>query len=219
MSGAVDRLIAAAQLALTLVVLAFVPTNPGKLLAFLAVWGITFRRLTRRELLCFCAICILFSLMDIAASAKGAFRFSHPDLAGVPVWEFFMWGFYVLHVIKMIGGPPPSGDRRVVLGLALITAIPFITITDPTLLLLVSSAALVLALAFFHERYDWAYFGYMIFVGAAVEYLGTWKGLWSYPSAPLGGVEFWFVTMWGGVGLFARRLALPLLRASQPPSL
>ncbi len=212
MIPAVDRLIAAAQLGLTLVVLAFVPTNPGKLLAFLAVWGITFWRLTRRELVCFCAICVLFSLMDVAASAKGVFRFSHPDLAGLPVWEFFMWGFYLLHVVRMVGGPTPSGDRRVVLALALITAVPFMTITDPTLLLLVSSAALALTLAFFHERYDWAYIGYMIFVGAAVEYVGTWTGLWSYPNAPPGGVELWFVTMWGGVGLFARRLVLPLLR-------
>jgi hypothetical protein len=68
-----------------------------------------------------------------------------------------------------------------------------------------------MALGFFHDVHDLAYAGYMILLGAAVEYAGVYAGLWSYPGDPSGGVPLWFITMWGGVGLFLRRLALPIV--------
>ena len=47
----------------------------------------------------------------------------------------------------------------------------------------------------------------------------TGPGNWSLapggddgPGDPPGGVPLWFITLWGGVGLFLWRLALPLLR-------
>ena len=70
--------------------------------------------------------------------------------------------------------------------------------------------ALALALGFFHERQDLIYLGYMAVVGALVEYCGVWSGQWHYPGDSFGGVPLWFATMWGGIGLFTRRLILPL---------
>jgi hypothetical protein len=128
------------------------------------------------------------------------------------VWEFFMWGFYVLHLIRMVDGPAPAGKPWLPLGLAIAFAIPFSTIADAQLLLLATAIILGVALAFFHERLDLAYTGYMILVGALIEYTGVWSGQWGYPGDPPGGVPLWFVTMWGGVGLFTRRLVLPILR-------
>jgi uncharacterized membrane protein YoaT (DUF817 family) len=87
----------------------------------------------------------------------------------------------------------------------------FATIGDATLLLLASAAVLAVALALFHESRDLAYTGYMILIGTLFEYAGVHSGLWSYPGDPSGGVPLWFATMWGGVGLFLRRLALPLV--------
>ena len=209
------RLQSVFQLAATLLVLVLVPGNAAKLVALLAVWAVTFRSLSQRELICFLAVNLLFSAMDIAATAQGVFRFSHPDFLGLPVWEFAMWGFYVLHLIRAVEGPPPAYQPWRVLPLAALFAVPFMTITAATPLLAASAVALGIAFAFFHERLDWIYAGYMILVGAAVEYVGVGSGLWQYPGNPPGGVEFWFITMWGGVGLFTRRLIVPLLRGKQ----
>lgn len=200
------------QLALTLALLAFVPGGWVKLLGLLLCWALTFGSVTRLELAIFLSVAALFSLMDIMAVRQGVFRFSSPDYLGLPVWEFLMWGFYVFHCHRMLGGPSPSASRAVVAALAVLFAVPFMIFADPWALLAGSGAALALSLAFFHERGDFAYLGYMIFVGALVEYVGVWSGQWSYPGDPVGGVPLWFISMWGGVGLFARRLVVPLLR-------
>jgi hypothetical protein len=50
-------------------------------------------------------------------------------------------------------------------------------------------------------------------LGALIEYTGVWTGQWHYPGRHLGGVPLWFLPMWAGVGLFTRRLVLPLSRS------
>lgn len=210
------RLLSALQLVATLLILAFVPGNWLKLVLLLLVWIATFRGPTPRELLCYVAVCALFAAMDILAVRQGVFLFAHPDVAGLPVWEYFMWGFYVLHVTRLLGGPPPPARLRLAAPLAIAFALPFSTLQDPRLLLLASGAALGLALLFFHEPWDLAYAGYTLLVGALVEYAGVWSGQWHYPDDPPGGVAFWFLTMWAGIGLFIRRLIVPLLAGAFP---
>lgn len=206
------------QLAATLAVLAFVPGGWSKLFALLLCWALTFRVLTRRELLAYVSVCALFSLMDAMAVRQGAFVFNSPDVAGLPIWEFFMWGFYVLHCLRMLNGPVPRGSIQAAVALAALFALPFISLADQGLLLAASAALLALSLAFFHERGDWVYLGYMIVLGALIEYAGVWSALWHYPGNPPGGVPLWFITMWGGVGLFTRRLILPLLYGESAPA-
>jgi hypothetical protein len=201
----------ALQLALTLAVLALVPGAWPKLAALLLCWAATFRTVTKPELLACFGVSGLFSVMDIMAVRQGVFAFDAPDYLGLPVWEFFMWGFYVLHALRMLDGPSARGSPWRAVALGLLFAVPFASIADPWLLLAASGSALALALAFFHERDDWTYVGYMVVVGALVEYVGVWSGQWHYPQSPPGGVPLWFVTMWGGVGLFTRRLLVPLL--------
>jgi hypothetical protein len=201
----------ALQLFLTLLILALVPGGWLKLGAFLLVWAATFRGLSLRELGVYAAVSALFAVMDIMAVRQGVFRFTSPDYLGLPVWEFGMWGFYVLHTVRMLDGPPPAGPLWKVLALAALFALPFVTLADQQALLLASALLFAVALGFFHEPADLRYVGYMIAVGAVVEYLGVWSGQWSYPANPPGGVAFWFVTMWGGIGLFTRRLLLRLL--------
>jgi hypothetical protein len=154
---------------------------------------------------------VLFSVMDFMAVRHGVFQFLQPDIAGLPFWEFFMWGFVVLHVLRTLDGPAPANNLRLVLPLVMVFALPFATVTDPVLLLATSGAALALALGFFHDRWDWIYVAYAVFIGALFEYVGVWSGQWVYPGNPPGGVAFWFVTMWGGIGLFVRRLVVPFL--------
>lgn len=200
------------QLPLTLALLAFVPGGWAKLLGLLLCWALTFGTITRLELVTYVLVSALFSLMDIMAVRQGVFAFNSPDFLGLPIWEFFMWGFYILHCLRLLGGPVPPGSRFAVVALAVLFAVPFVLLTDPWLLLAASGSALAVALAFFHDRDDLAYLGYMIVLGALVEYCGVWSGQWHYPGEPVGGVPLWFAAMWGGIGLFARRLILPLLR-------
>lgn len=128
-----------------------------------------------------------------------------------------MWGFYVLHCLRFLGGTAPRTSRLGAVALAVLFAVPFVTLSHPWLLLMASGSALMVALGFFHDRHDLAYLGYMVVLGALIEYCGVWSGQWAYPGDPVGGVPLWFATMWGGIGLFTRRLILPLVRTG--PSL
>lgn len=210
-----NPLLPAIQVVSTLIVLALPIGNGLKLLAFAAVWTATFRRLTASEACWFVGVCALFTVMDVMAVRQGVFRFARPDVAGLPAWEFFMWGFLVLHILRTIDGPVPPRNLRLVLPLAIAFAVPFATLSDMWLLLLVSAGLLAAALLVFHDPWDFKYVAYAVALGAAFEYVGVWSGQWAYPANPPGGVAFWFVTMWGGIGLFARRLVLPQVRAWQ----
>jgi hypothetical protein len=206
-----DKLHLLLQVPTTLLILAFVPTNAGKLLALLAVWAITFRRLSKTEVIFVLLVSVFFTAMNAASLRQGIFAFRHPDVLGMPVWELVMWGFYLLHTKRLLNGPAPTGHRVTVWILVVLYSVAFAAISDAALLLAVTGILLISALIRFHEPLDLAYAGYMILLGAAIEYTGVLSGQWHYPNDPAGGVPLWFLTLWGGVGLFLRRLMLPIL--------
>lgn len=206
------QLILLCQLLTTVAVLAWVPGNWAKLLTMVVIWGLGFGRLATAELLMMAGVNVLFALINSLALARGIFRFDHPDLLGMPVYEYVMWGYYTLHTIRLLGGKPPRGSFIVSAVAAMGFVLPFATIADPALLLLTSATLLAVCLALFHQRMDLFYAGYMAAVGALVEYVGVGTGQWHYPGQHYAGVPLWFLTMWAGVGLFTRRLLLPMLR-------
>lgn len=209
---AIDRrIVLGAQLAGTALVLGWVPGNLAKLVIMAAIWTLGFQRFILSELALMAFVDVLFVIMNTGALRQGIFAFTHPDALGMPVYEFFMWGFYVLHTIRFVGGPVPHGKARLVFAFTAAFAVPFSTIADPNLLTFVSAVILIGSLAAFHDKMDFAYVGYMLFVGTVIEYVGTGTGQWTYPHPPLGGVPLWFITMWGGIGLFTRRLFLPIV--------
>lgn len=199
------------QLPGTLAILAFAPSNLGKLLALLTLWAFTFRKLSRPEIIFFIAVCTFFTVMNALSLRQGIFSFASPDILGMPIYELFMWGFYLLHLKRVVGGPVPNSKPTVVWTLAILYSVAFASIQDSTTLLIATGILLMVALLFFHQPHDLAYVGYLVLMGAAFEYTGVHSGEWSYPGNPIGGVPFWFITLWGGVGLFMRRLALPIL--------
>lgn len=202
---------AAVQLLGTLLLLTWVPTNLAKVLSLLAFWWVTLRPWKTHDLALFSLGCVIFTGMNAAALRNGVFIFSAPDWLRMPIWELFMWGFYLLHFHRLLAGQPPGLEWRTTVPLVTAFAACFAIFTDPTWLLLTTASVLALALLRFHEPLDWAYAGYAVVVGAAIEYVGVYAGLWHYPTLPANSVPLWFVTMWGGVGLWLRRLALPLL--------
>lgn len=198
-----------------LAILAWLPGNPGKLAALLALWCFTFKPLQLRERVFFIGVCIFFTAMNALSLRQGIFAFNSPDVLGMPVYELFMWGFYLLHTTRMLGGPVPHARRLHAWVLALLFAAAFAGIADAQTLLAVTGALLVVGLVLFHSPFDLAYVAYLVALGAAFEYTGVHSGQWHYPGDPAGGVPLWFVTLWGGVGLFLRRLIVPLLH---PPT-
>lgn len=206
-----ERRVLLLQLLLTILILGFLSGNELKLITLLAVWLTTFQRFSSREIIALLVINVLFTGMNNAAIDRGVFRFEHPDYLNLPVWEFFMWGFYILHTIRFIASPPKKSRLPLALGLAILFSIPFATIGNDTLLLSALVSVLIVSFYFFHEPEDWTYFGYMTFIGVLVECTGVWTHQWTYPSQPSGGIPLWFIPMWGGIGLFARQLLTPFL--------
>lgn len=133
----------------------------------------------------------------------------------MPIYEYLMWGFYTLHIIRFFGGPPPDNRWIAVVVATGAFTLPFGLIGDSNLLFIASAVVLAACLALFHERMDLAYAGYMTALGAMIEYIGVLAGQWHYPGHHNGGVPPWFFTMSAGVGLFTRRLLLPARRRSQ----
>ena len=208
-----ERLVLAAQLLGTVAALGWMPTNAAKLVAMLVIWRLGFGRVSPAEIVAMMLVNLFFVLANQAALARGIFGFDDPDFLGMPVYEYLMWGFYTLHAIRFLDGSAPAGGRLLPFAAAAIFALPFALPIGPARLPAVSAALLAVCLALFHQRMDFAYAGYMAALGALFEYVGVWTGQWHYPGSPIGGVPFWFVTMWGGVGLFTRRLILPSLTA------
>ena len=204
-----------AQLGATLVVLGWLPGNPAKLVIMVLIWLIGFNRIAGAELVMMGAIDLLFVLMNLVALRRGIFTFDHPDLFGMPIYEYLMWGFYVLHTIRFLDGAPPRGHILVTVAVASGFAVTFATIAPPTLLLLASGSVLTIGLVVFHEKIDFAYAGYMAVLGALVEHVGVSTDQWHYPGHPWAEFPLWSLTMWAGVGLFSRRLVVRLMLASR----
>jgi len=212
-AGRFQRPILVVQLLITAAVLAWIPHNATKLAIMLLVWAISFGRVTRAELMLTVITNVIFITMDIATLRQGAFRFTAPNLLGLPYYEFLMWGYYVLNAIRFLGAKPPrAGSITLAATLVALFALPFSLIEDYDLIFLASAFVLAIGIGFFHERRDIAFIGYMIAIGAVFEYAGVRSGQWIYEGPTVGGVPPWFLTMWGGVGLFIHRLWLPLLR-------
>jgi hypothetical protein len=200
-------------------ILAFVPWNGLKLLALLILWVVTFRRLRRAQIILWLIASVLFTVMDYLTLKQGIFHFASPDFLLMPCYEPLMWGYFLNHTLHMVDGPLPTGRRSLAIALTISFIVPFLVPMPQLTLFFVTGGILIVGLAVFHERYDFAYVGYFVLLGCLWEYTGVWSSQWSYPDNPPGGVPPWFVTMWGGIGLVLRRLVLPLVGGGPQPRL
>jgi hypothetical protein len=200
------KVLLALQMILTLFVLAYVQSNGIKVLFLLPLWWVSFGGLSRKEWIAYGLINVLFIISDIGAIKNGFFQFGKPDVLGLPVWEFFMWGFYLLHTHRMFPPRvPKSLDLKLVM-LAVVFSQVFAVIPDRTWLLGVTSAVLMITLYFYHEREDILYCAYLMLMGIAVETVGLRFDLWSYPETDYNSALVQFVIMWGAVGLYFRHI-------------
>ncbi len=205
------RLLTLSQVPLTLAILWIFSGSWHILLALLVVWAITFRKLDLEEVGLSLFAGLFFAVMNYLALTQNLFAFSNPDLIKMPIYEFLMWPFYVLHAKRLFGGSQaPQPDWKIFALLALYI-LAFVFLSHPLGLLALTVALLIAGLVLHHEHKDIAYTLYLIVLGALVEYTGVYKGHWSYPGNIPGGVPFWFITLWGGTGYFLHRALLPLI--------
>lgn len=203
-----ERWIVFLQLPVTLGILAL-PLDPiAKAAALLVFWAATFRRMSLSDALLFGLSCIVFTIMNILAIQGGVFRFENPTVATLPAYEFFMWGFYFLHMRRLLREDVPDLTWAAALGTA-VFALPFLVFMGHTTHLLLLAGALAVLLAMFHRKGDLLYGGYALLLGLAIEWVGVSTGEWSYPGSPYG-VPPWSYAMWAGCGIALRRFAAPL---------
>ncbi len=209
-----------AQLFGTIVGLVFLPSNAAKAVVLPLWWLLTFGPMKKIEIVEFCLACLIFTGMNALALRRGIFAFTYPDVLGMPWFELFMWGFYLVHTRRALArvAAPRLNRCGAAVGLAVCFAIVFSTATGDVSRLIGPLAVILVSLAFFRDVSDFAHMGYMVFMGALIEYAGIVSGQWTYPSSQLAGVPLWFVTMWAGVGLYAHRIFLPKTNVTNTPS-
>jgi len=204
------------QLLLTLFILAFVESNALKVCLLLPLWWFSFGRLSRNEAMVFAIVNAVFVASDIAAIRNGFFQFAQPDLWTLPCFEFFMWGFYLLHAHRFLQVKyPDSLDLTVVL-LAVAFSALFGVISDRHILLFSTSGIFLLGFVFYHEKEDGLFSFYMMLLAIAFESVGIGRGLWSYANGDILWASAQFIVMWGAAGLFLRRIVGPWLAQPGP---
>jgi len=123
-----------------------------------------------------------------------------------------MWGFYLLHAHRVIGGPYPRYFDRKALFLAGLFALTFSVGLPSYGVLGVSAILLFIALYYFHERNDYIFTVYLSCIGLIVECVGLYFNLWSYASTNYFLITLQIIIMWGASGLFFRQLAGPYVQ-------
>src|SRR5262249_4411828 len=135
-------------------ILAFVPTNIGKLVAFIALWCLTFKRWTRGEWIFFFSAAVYFTYMDVSTLAQGIFWFNHPDYWAMPCYEPLLWGYLLINARHAVGGPTPKSSWKIGLIALIVFMLPYFVFTDQTVLFYVTLGVFVTGLFVFKERYD-----------------------------------------------------------------
>ncbi|MDO8408382.1 MAG: hypothetical protein Q7S95_04125 [bacterium] len=201
-----SRVLLLVQLVGTLAILFAVPNTILQTFLLLLLWAITFWPLTRSELVIFVLTCVLFTGADIAVVSRGIFHFAHPDMWGLPYYEPFVWGFYFLHSMRVIGGRPQT---QVLPGLvfALLFVGTVSLIPDVTILLIVAGVLLISALVYFRTAKDFQYTGYLLLLGFVIETLGVSTRVWSYS---IDNYVVWWAITWAASGLILYRAVMPV---------
>ena len=206
----------------TLAILCLVESNLTRLVLLLGVWLISFWPITRREVISFFILNIVFVIGDICAIKSGFFTFSNPDLLELPYWEFIMWGFYMLHMNRLFSRPSVKAfDWRAIV-FAIIFSQLFGLVTDHTLLLISSSIILLATLSLFHAKDDLRYGIYLGLLGILYEYFGLQFNLWLYPGRNFLTALPQIFVLWSTSAILFRRILAGWIntsnRVSQPVS-
>lgn len=206
--------IALLQLTTLFFCLSEINNNFTILIVLTTVAILTFKKLSCTEWVAYFICSLLFAFADIGAIKNNFFIFNQPDYFGLPIWEFFIWGFYFLHAHRFI---KPNYPRHIELktilfasGFMLLFSLPI----GRELQLTLTSILLLITVTFHHSKSDLQFLFYFIFMGAAVEYFGLVANKWHYPNSSIYTASMQFVVMWAGCGVYFNRLLGPYLKVA-----
>ena len=190
----------------SIAIIVFVPHSVVQIFLLFVLWAITFPKLQVYEVVVFVITCIFFTLADITVITKGVFQFTQTDIWNMPYYEPFVWGFYFLHAVRMLG---VKEVHKIIPGLvfALAFTLPISLVQDEVVTLTLSGLVLLVGLSVFRTKNDFVYTLYFVLLGCIIEFVGTQTGTWYY------GIEHyyaWWVITWGGSGLILYRTLIPV---------
>jgi hypothetical protein len=171
------------------------------------LWFITFYPFSKFDVVLFLSTSVIFTLVDISVLYQGVFAFADKDIAGMPYFELFLWGFYFLNAHRLLRGDAPP---RLVPGLIFSVLIMAVLSLMPSVSLSLLAAAMLLIFViifYFKTRKDVQYTFYLLSMGLVIEYLGTTTGKWSYA---IDNYLYWWMVTWAVSGLILYRTMLPL---------
>ena len=182
-----------------------------KIAVLLVFWIITFYPFNRFEIAVFFIVSVLYSFGNILSVQKEVFYFKNPELFGLPYYEYFMWGFYFLHTMRVLTPLNQPHFEFKAIPLAMFFSASFSLTNDPFILPLLSFVALGFLLLFYHSSDDLRYMAYFVLFGMILEIIGVLSDQWGYPAPHKTAVAPWFFCLFAGSGIICYRIALPLL--------
>ena len=194
------------QLVGTFGIMFFIENTLIALCMMLILWFVTFFPFTKQELVVFILACFFYTLGDVLVLNQGIFYFSDTDILGMPYYEPFMWGFYFLHTMRMLGGSSPKQALPgLIFSFIVVATLAYFSNTQLVSWLLI---AIVLGgLLVFRTQKDFEYVIYLLGFGLVLEYAGTYFGEWTYS---IDNYVLWWVATWALSGLILYRTILPV---------
>lgn len=183
----------------------------------LLVWAVPYRYYKKTDILFFGFGTISFLILDTVVVKNDVFHFSRPDFFGLPAYEPFLWGFYLVTINKIGAAKEeliPHRGPCIVMILVMLST--FLIFKTNLYLFLTQAFILAVTFLFWHKKSDISYTLIAIALGAIVEYSNVVAGNWFYPG---GGVPIWFLTFWAAVGLLDNRLLRANCIAAPAPSI
>lgn len=177
----------------------------------LITWYFSLRPFGLEDFSVFVIASVFFLIQNYGVLAKGGFEFSKKEILLMPAYEPFMWGFYFLFFKRMWPECSRGGKlSKGFIGLVVTSAIFSIFSQNSELLTVATVFSTIFLFVLFHQACDFVLAVTSLALGLVIEVFGVRTGLWSYPAPDIGGLPWWFITMWLSVGLLGRNFLFPL---------
>ncbi len=194
---------------LTLLILSLPLDNYFKTLLFLINWFVWLRPFSWVETVTFIIININIVIMEVQVVQKGYFSFTQPDVWGLPLWEFFMWGYFGLVSSRLCPNITFHWSSAI---WALLFSSTFQFVTDQ-FLLFVLTLILTISMVIHFGRSALRIGIFALVFGCIFEWLGLATQQWQYShSDTVLQFPLWGLTMWAGSQIIFSHFLAPGLR-------
>ena len=178
-----------------------------KMLAVLASFYFIYGAFTKEEMYLFIGVNLFFTFMNYMSIINGIFAFTQPDLIGLPWYEFFMWGIYVIHLKRIteiffkdeFKAYQTSLVDFVCVGLVIVV---FSLCKDKSSVTIFPLIINIFYLFAKKSKFITCSYFYFIAIGGILELVGTNGGQWTYPQPDFYGVPFWYVNVFGSFAIY-----------------